>query len=288
MPAGLIALLHASVGLGAWELEPGVLAPIVASAVLYGYGVRTLWRNGAGRGVRRWEVGAFAAGMVTLALALLSPLHQASEELFTAHMIQHELLMVLAAPLLVLGRPAVVMLWAFPARGRARVAEAIRSRSWRAAWSALSRPFDAWLIHGVAIWCWHLPVLFQATLRSELVHSAQHLSFVGSALLFWWAIIHPPRRSALGLSILYLFTTAVHTAVLGALMTFARSPWYPSYASSAAAWGLSPIEDQQLAGLVMWVPASFAYLVAALLVLRRWLTSSDWSLAREERATAAA
>jgi putative membrane protein len=96
--------------------------------------------------------------------------------------------------------------------------------------------------------------------------------------------MHPRRRSALGLSIVYLFTTAVHTAVLGALMTFARTPWYPSYASGASAWGLTPLGDQQLAGLIMWIPASFAYLIAALIILRRWLRDSETDVVRQERA----
>jgi len=278
-------LLHAGVSVEQWSAEPWVVIPLVLSAIGYAGGVRALWSRGERKGVRVWEVASFAAGIVILALALLSPLHEASEELFSAHMIQHELLMVVAAPLLILGRPAVVMLWALPPRARVIVGRGTKLAGWRTLWRAATKPFDAWLLHGVAIWVWHVPVLFQATLRSELVHAAQHLSFVGSALLFWWAIIHPPRRAALGLSIVYLFTTAVHTAVLGALMTFARAPWYPSYASTAAAWGMTPLDDQQVAGLVMWIPASFAYLIAALIILRHWLRSSDWSLAHDERVT---
>jgi putative membrane protein len=115
----------------------------------------------------------------------------------------------------------------------------------------------------------------------------EHASFVASAYLFWSAVVHPRRRAALGLSIVYLFTTAVHTGVLGALLTFARAPWYPAYATTAAGWGLTPLEDQQLAGLVMWIPASFVYLVAALAILRRWLKDSEWSAARDERLVSA-
>jgi putative membrane protein len=139
------------------------------------------------------------------------------------------------------------------------------------------RPLEAWLAHGVVIWLWHVPVLFESTLRSNAMHALQHASFLGSALVFWSAIIRPRRRASLGLSIIYLFTTAVHTSVLGALMTFARTPWYAAYASTAAAWGLSPAEDQQLAGLIMWIPASAAYLIAALIVIRRWLADSEWA-----------
>jgi len=139
---------------------------------------------------------------------------------------------------------------------------------------------NAWLVHAVVIWGWHLPVLFQAALHNDALHGLQHLSFLGSALLFWWAILHPRRQAGLGLSVLYLFTTAVHTAVLGALITFARTPWYPAYVAPAA--GLGPLEDQQLAGLVMWIPAGLAYLVAALVIVRRWLSESEGSVVRAE------
>jgi putative membrane protein len=197
--------------------------------------------------------------------------------------VQHELLMAIAAPLLVLGRPVVVMLWGLPRRWRPIVGGVAHNRKVRSAWSLLTRPFDAWLIHGIAIWLWHVPILFQATLESEAAHAAQHISFVATALLFWWAIIHPARRAALGMSVVYLFTTAVHTGALGALMSFARTPWYPQYASRSAAWGLTPLGDQQLAGMIMWIPASLVYLVAALLIVRRWLGDSEWAVTQRQR-----
>jgi putative membrane protein len=144
-------------------------------------------------------------------------------------------------------------------------------RPWRIVWRTISRPFNAWLVQAIVIWCWHVPVLFQLALGSEPIHASQHISFMGSALLFWWVTVYPRRRAELGSSIVYLFTTAVHTAALGALMTFARSPWYPDYANGAGTWGLTPLQDQELAGLVMWIPASIAYVVAALVIVRRWL-----------------
>jgi putative membrane protein len=287
MHAGLIPLQLARATMADWAWEPGIVLPLVISIVVYARGVQVLWSFDERRGLRSWQLASFAAGMTVLVLAMLSPLHEASEQIFSAHMIQHELLMAVAAPLLIVGRPGVVMLWALPPGARRAVGHAVRAPAWRVAWHAASRPFDAWLIHAVIIWCWHLPVLFQATLHNEAIHAAQHLSFLGSALLFWWAVINPRRKAALGLSIVYLFTTAVHTAVLGALMTFSRTPWYPDYAVGAAAWGLSPLEDQQLAGLMMWIPASLAYLIAALVIVRRWLSDSEWRVARDERAAAA-
>jgi putative membrane protein len=278
--------MYAGVTFRDWALEPAVVAPLLLAAALYATGVRALWSRHERRVVDSREVASFAAGCAVMAFALVSPLHEASERLFSAHMIQHELIMVVAAPLLVLGRPAVVTLWAMPPRARMLLGHAVRTPVWRTLWHVLSRPLNAWLIHAVVIWGWHLPTPFQAALRSDAMHGLQHLSFVGSALLFWWAIFHPRRQAALGLSVLYLFTTAVHTAVLGALMTFARAPWYQAYAAPVAGWG--PLEDQQLAGLVMWIPASLAYLVAALVIVRRWLRESEGRVARAEAAVASA
>jgi putative membrane protein len=268
-----------------WAWEPGVIAPLSVSALLYGRGALELRHRGRGMALRRWEAACFAGGWIVVALALLSPLHDASEQLFSMHMVQHELLMAVAAPLLVLGRPMMVMLWALPARGRYAVARLTRRASIRATWRAITRPFDAWLIHGLAIWIWHLPALFESTLHSEAIHALQHACFLGSGLLFWWSIVHGQRRAALGMSIVYLFTTSVHTGVLGALMTFSRVPWYPAYGNRAALWGFTPMADQQLAGLIMWIPASLVYLVAALAIMGRWLRDSEWTVVWREHAT---
>ena len=283
MHAGLMPPLHAgSLVLAEWGLEPGIVVPLLVTGLWYARGALVL-RSRSARAPRTAAVAAFAGGWITLVLALVSPLHGLSEQLFSAHMIQHELLMALAAPLLVAARPGPALLWAFGPRARLGVAGLVHVGIVRSVWRAITRPFAAWLIQGIVIWVWHVPALFEATLHSEVVHAAQHIAFLGSAVLFWWSIVHCPR-TARGLAIIYLFTTAVHTGVLGALMAFARSPWYPDYASRVAAYGLSPIGDQQLAGLIMWIPASAAYLLAALATAHRWLRDSEWEVTQRERA----
>ena len=277
-------LYRAELGELRWSLAPVIVLPLMLSAALYARGATKLRGRGRGLVLRRSEALSFVGGWLVVALALLSPLHDASEQLFSAHMVQHELLMAVAAPLLVLGRPMVAMLWGLPTGQRYDVARFSRLPIVRTVWRAIARPFHAWLIHGVTIWLWHLPSLFEAALRSETVHAMQHACFVGSALLFWWSIIHGQRRAARGMAVVYLFTTAVHTGVLGALMTFSRAPWYAAYANNAAAWGLTPMADQQLAGLVMWIPASIAYLIAALTIMQRWLRDSEWMVLGHERA----
>lgn len=267
-----------------WTFEPGVIVPLLLCVALYARGLSSFRRRNSRRSAGIRDLISFAAGCLVVVLALVSPLDAASDDLFSAHMIQHELLMVLAAPLFVVGRPGFFMLWAMRGAARFAVVRALRSRLWRTGERLALRPIDAWLAHALVLWGWHVPALFQAAVHSTAIHAVQHLSFLGTAMLFWSAMMRPRRRASRGLSIVYLFTTAIHTAGLGALMTFARSPWYPVYASTTQAWGLTPMDDQRLAGLVMWIPASLAYLLAALMATRTWLSESEWRVARAERA----
>ena len=264
-----------------WSGEPGIVLPLFAGALLYARGLLLLWDEHVGRGIRVWEATCFAAGWLVTAIALLSPVHELSEQLFSVHMVQHELLMAVAAPLLVVGRPLVPMLWALPSPTRRRVGHLTRRPQLRGAWRFLSLPLVAFVVHGAAIWLWHAPALFQSTLHNDAVHALQHVSFFASALLFWWTIIHAhapggrARAVTFGTAVLLLFGTALHSGALGGLLTFSRTLWYPAYGNAAAAWGLSPLEDQQLAGLIMWIPATFAYLVAALFLFAGWLRASE-------------
>lgn len=262
----------------AWHAEPAVLLVVGLSAMLYARGVGRLWsRAGVGRGIPRWRFNCFAAGLVVLLLALVSPLDALGGALFSAHMVQHEVLMLVAAPLLVLGLPLVPLLWALPLEWRRRVGRLAKGPVVRPTWRMLTHPITAWLLYAIALWVWHAPALYQATLNSERIHAAQHASFTGSAILFWWVLLHPARvrRKEYATSVLYVFTTAVHGSLLGALLTFAREPWYPAYAPATPAWGLSPLDDQQLGGLIMWIPPGFLYLAIALTVLGVWLRRMD-------------
>ncbi len=262
----------------AWEFDPGVVIPLLLSAFLYAGGTRLH------HGLRTREKLCFWTGWSMLALALVSPLHPVGEVLFSAHMVQHEILMLVAAPLMVLSRPLVTFLWALPFEWRRSLGRWSKTESVRRTWAFLIDPFAAWSIHAAAIWIWHVPVLFQATLTSELAHTAQHLSFLLSALLFWWALFYAHGRLAYGAAVLYVFTTAVHTSILGALLTFAPHVWYPAYSSTTQAWGLTPLQDQQIGGLVMWIPAGLVYLAVGLALFAAWLKESDAMLERTQRA----
>jgi putative membrane protein len=141
-------------------------------------------------------------------------------------------------------------------------------------WRALSRPLPASFAHGAAIWVWHMPAFFVAALASEWLHWLQHASFFFTALLFWWVIFgYRHLRSDAAVSIACLFVTAMHTGLLGALLTFSARLWYPP-APGTAEWGLTAIEDQQLAGILMWMPIGLIYALAALALAGRWIASS--------------
>ncbi|WP_448190846.1 cytochrome c oxidase assembly protein [Azospirillum sp. sgz301742] len=251
--------------------EPWVLLPLLLSGGLYAAGVARLWGSvGAGRGIRPMQALCFAAGWLTLAAALVSPLHEAGGASFTAHMVEHELLMVVAAPLLVVSRPVGAFLWAFPRGARPGLVGGFRTPPVRAAWRALCDPVVATVLHGAALWAWHLPAAFDAALDGEALHSLQHASFLVSALFFWWAM----REQGGGLAVLCLFATSVHGTLLGALLTVAPRPLY-AYAG--------PLADQQMAGLIMWVPAGMAYAGAGLALCGRWIARSGRPTNRRAR-----
>jgi cytochrome c oxidase assembly factor CtaG len=260
-----------------WEFDPVVVAALAISALLYNVGLIRLWqRAGWGRGVTILHASLFAAGWLTLVGALVSPLHEYGEHLFTAHMVEHELLMAVAAPLLALSRPLGTFLHAVPRPWRLILVACAQTRIFAALWEWLNRPLVATVLHGIAIWVWHIPSLLDATIENELMHRLQHASFLVTALFFWWAIIRRPVRES-GLGAAHVFATMVHTGLLGALLTLAPRVFYPLQTADAPEFGLTPLEDQQLAGLFMWVPGGAIYLAAGIWLIGRWLSGSGVS-----------
>ncbi len=256
----------------AWSLEPWVLACIGASGVLYALGIVRLWRHaGVRRGITPLQAAAFVAGWLLLLLALVSPLDSLGAALFWAHMVQHELLMIVVAPLFVLGRPLAAWAWAFPLRWRQRIGRALHRPVWRVPWLLLTAPGTAWTLHAAALCLWHVPAFFDAALANEAVHTFQHLCFLFTALLFWWSLLQAATGSRQVVALVSLMTTFVYTGVLGALLTLAPTAWYPAYHTTVQAFGLSPLEDQQLGGLVMWIPAGLVYVLIGVVIGARWM-----------------
>lgn len=216
----------------------------------------------------------FWCGWMLLTVALAPPIDPLGNALFSVHMIQHELMMLGAAPLLVASRPSASLLRGLP-RAAARAVGALLRVTGGSHWLAwLSMPLNAWFIHAAGLWAWHIPWLFNAGLRNDLVHTAQHISFLFIALVFWFALLKP-RQKTPAVSVIYLFTTALHASILGALLTFSPQAWYSPYEISAPQWGFTALEDQQLGGLIMWMPAGTVFLVAALVCLAKVLSTVD-------------
>jgi putative membrane protein len=262
--------LEASEVMRWWSFEPIVTATIIITLVLYTIG---LTRS---RAVKPWQAASFYAGSAALIVALISPLDALGGILFSAHMAQHEVLMVIAAPLLVLGRPLVPFMWALPSSWRLPIAHVVQREPIASTWHVATSPLVAATTHALALWIWHAPSLYQATLRSDFIHSLQHISFLGTAMLFWWTLIHGRfGRMGYGVAVFYVFITTIHSGALGALLTFSPHVWYPIYRATTTQWGLDPIEDQQLAGLIMWVPAGVILVVLGLALFVAWLAEAE-------------
>jgi putative membrane protein len=260
-----------------WTFEPITLGMMTFGVAAYALGVRAAWRQGGvGASVGPWQVAAFTCGILTLVVALISPLVWLAKALFSAHMTQHEILMLVAAPLLVFGQPLLAMFWAVPARWRLPIARTVRGPVARSAWRWLTSPVTVFLLHGGVLWLWHMPLLFEWALHSEGVHAIQHSTFIGTAALFWWSMAHGRYgRAGYGVGVLFVFLTALHSALLGALLTVAPSTWYRSYETAAAMRRVDALADQQLAGLVMWVPSGVIFVVIGLALVAAWLGESE-------------
>lgn len=255
-----------------WSWEPAIVAPLVAFLGVYVWGAM---RRGSVH-LLRWRHASFAVGWSTLFLALASPIHELGEQLFSAHMLQHEVLILISAPLISASHPGATLLWAFAPRQRSGIGGWVQRIESSRPVQMIMAPLNAWILEAAALWIWHIPFLYQSTLRSDWVHAAQHLSFLGTAVLFWSAL-YGVGRSAMGYgaATLYVFGTAVHCSALGALLTFSSVVWYPAYAGTTGAWGLTPLEDQQLGGAIMWVPSGVVFIIVALALMARWISESD-------------
>jgi putative membrane protein len=140
-------------------------------------------------------------------------------------------------------------------------------------WKRLTGPFVVLLLHALVLWIWHVPALFEAALRSETIHVLQHLGFFMTAALFWWALIHGRYgRVGYGVGVAYVFATAMHTQILGALLTFGSRIWYPTHASRT---GAAALDDQQLAGVIMWIPFGAVFLLIALALFAAWIGEAE-------------
>jgi putative membrane protein len=169
-------------------------------------------------------------------------------------------------------------MWAFPPTWRFQIGKFTLKPGVQYFWKTLTHPFNAWFLHALALWLWHIPAWFDAALRNNYIHTLQHFCFLLSALLFWWCFLSKYARTKhRGWAMISLFTTMLHTGALGVLLTLSTQAWYSAY-DQTIVFGLSQLEDQQLGGLIMWVPAGLAYLVAGLIIAANWLAEKPKAL----------
>jgi cytochrome c oxidase assembly factor CtaG len=259
---------------GGWNLDPVLLVPLLFALLIYAIG----WVRLSKRASAPPRPALFLSGWTVLTLSLVSPLHEAGERSFTMHMIEHELIMLLATLLLASSSAGGVLAWGLPRPLRLSL-----GGSWRspiaALWGRLTEPVTATLVQAVVMWAWHAPALFDRALDSSGWHIFQHSCFFLSSLLFWWAMLHPRGAGGgYGVSAACLFVTSLIGGALGALMSFASSPWYADYAAMGMTGiGLDPVDDQRLAGLIMWIPGGLVHGVAALVMFYKWFKASEGS-----------
>jgi len=252
---------------------------LVASTAVYGRGWWSLYRMGhppAG-----WRLGLYLIGLVAIAAALVSPIEGLADELFPMHMIQHLLLTMVAAPLVLLGNPLPVVLWGVPVTGRRGLARPLRKQAtFRAALGTLTWLPAAWLLYVVDLWMWHVPTLYQLALEHRTLHVVEHVAFFVTALLFWWPIIRPAprlhRRTHPGFEILYLLAATAQNTALGMVLTISERSFYPYYDERATRLGVSAVNEQAAGGGIMWV-SGHMYLLPILLLLYQFAhrTSGD-------------
>lgn len=233
-----------------WSFDPWVWVPLLLLIWLYACGALL---PGARRPSRA-HVSFFGLAAAALFFALVWPLDVLAARSFAAHMAQHMLLIAIAAPLFVLSRPSAVLLAAMPSRARRVLGACFRL------FRHALRPEIAFTLHAGAIWLGHAPRVIEWTLESRTAHFAEHAALLGTALLFWRALTRG-GPAGYGRATLWTLATMLHTGALGALLTFATRVFYRGFS----------LEDQQLAGLIMWVPGGALYLAAGLAFAAAWL-----------------
>lgn len=270
-----------------WDLRPEILVPLALLGALHFAGWLRLRRRSDGRFANWWRLASYTGGILVLALALLSPIAVLSGQLFSIHMVQHLLLMMVAPPLLLLANPFPTFLWALPPRIRVAIAAAFRRLArWLAVSSIFSRtvlkaasPASAWALYVLIFFAWHDGNAYSLALRFGSLHGLEHFTFVGAALLFWWHVtgaaprVHP--KPAQWMRVAYVLAMIPPNMLLGVALSFAQTPIYPYYESVPRLYGLSVMDDQVWGGLIMWIPGSMMYVIAALVLLARLLVSAE-------------
>lgn len=258
----------------AWSFDPLALVPLIGVGWAYLWAVGRVDRAHPGNPHPRYRTWLFMSGLATIGIALVSPIEAYEGLLFSVHMVQHMLLQLLAAPLLLAGAPITVALRAASPSVRRRLLSVLQSRIVH----VLSFPVIAWVIFAAVNWGWHFSIYYDVALENEAFHYFQHATFLAAALLFWWPAIGAdpsPWRLPHPVRLLYLFLAMPQNSFLGVALMSARTVLYPHYVTNVRDWGLSPLEDQQLGGVIMWVVGDVAFLAGMAVVVAMWVRHEE-------------
>jgi putative membrane protein len=256
-----------------WHWRWDVISVLVIFGSVYVRGWMSLRK--AGGEARFSQLVSYGLALVTLGCALLSPIDDLASYLLIAHMVQHELLMLLAPPLILLANPVAVLIWGLGGSSRLQAGSLLNRHSViRRARDFLGRMPVAWALYVINLWAWHYPLFYDAALRVTWIHDIEHILFFLTALVFWWPIIHPASRPApvqYGMKILYLFLAGTQDAILSGLIALSKDVLYPHYETAVRLWGVTAQEDQMGGGIVMFAAGSVAYAVAILILVNALL-----------------
>ena len=258
-----------------WNWEPSILIGTVLITGLYLYAIGPLRkRYFPEEPVKTGQTVSFLLGIFFMFLSLVSPLDELGDSyLFSAHMVQHLVLTMIGPPLLVIGTPG----WFIKPLVRNKIAFRVAK--------ALTYPAVAFVLYNVDFWLWHAPPLYNATLENQNIHILEHLTFIVFGILNWWPMFSQSKdlpRLSIGGQVLYLFLSGMPSVLLGAGLTFSP-PLYAPYIAAPRVWGISAATDQQLGGLIMWVPVSISYIVVMSVLFIRWMQQQEAKQMAEER-----
>jgi len=263
----------------AWRLDPLPVGGVALAAVAYLWCARTVAAAHPASRPPAWRTAAFLGGLAAILVALVSPVEAYEGQLFSVHMVQHMLLELVAAPLLLLGAPMTLALRAANPAARRVMLSVLHSRGV----AVLSFPLLAWVLFAAVNWGWHLSSLYDQALENPLLHYLQHASFLGAALLFWWPVIgaDPSRwRLPYPLRLFYLFLAMPQNSFLGVALMSAPTVLYPHYLTNLRLWGPTALADQTMGGILMWVVGDVVFLLAMGFVVAAWVRHEDRRTAR--------
>ncbi len=263
-----------SVLLLSWAWRPEILLTLGLAAAIHLVGRWRLKKRGSTHLVSPWRSLAYLSGLVILGIALMSPIDVLSGQFFYMHMIQHLLLVMIAPPLLLIADPMPVMMWGLPAALRLEVGRWLRpDATFRRVLRTLTTPGLVWLYFVATLVGWHDANAYNATLQYELVHDLEHITFFGTAMLFWWQVIgsapHIHRRLSQGVRVGYVLSVVPATALTGIAISFASEPIYSYYTTVPRLGEMTVLQDQMLGGVIMWIPGSMMYILAALILIAK-------------------